>query len=254
MITLNGHSTSVVKIQLESVISYNLGLISDVGKFEVTAAGSGDYTADPDYTLPTSGENLVLRCTSGVKSTTNIGVTIVGTDQSSAAVTGQVTIPAGVAEGQSFNVVPTVDGKRFKTITSVTISGGVFGDGFELCVLPPEANDVEIGFDQGLTTNVGKEVKPIYRKYDLDHNKRVRGERTLSLSAFYTNNLEGLARINNRDVTIRQDFKDDGQASATEVIYIDTCRLGITRESPSADDGECQCKGEGTYGRLFMFS
>jgi len=254
MITLDGHSTAVVKLQLESVISYNMGLIKDVGKFVCSAPGSGTFTPDADYSLPASGENLVVRANQNINSETDIGITITGTGSDNAALVGNAVIKAQVAEGQSYQVVPNRDGIKFKTISSVVISNGILGDGFDICVLPDSANDEVIAFDQGLTINPGKEIKPIYDKYNLDHNKRIRGDRTMSLSGFYTNNYTGLARINNREVTLRQDFKDDGGNSITEVVYVDKVRLGVTREAPSADDGECTVKGEGSYGRLFIFS
>jgi len=250
----DGNSTEVVKLQLESVISYNLGTVKDVGKLAVTEPGSGTWTEDDECDLPAGGENLVVRANTNIKSESDIGVTVEGTGDDDAPLTGTCTIEKLVAEGQSYDLRPSVEGKKFKAIASVTVSNGIAGDGFDICVLPAEANDVEVGFDQGLQTNPGNQVKPIYRKYELDHNKRIRGDKKLTLGQFYTNNLTGLARINNRDVVIIQRFKDDGSNLASEIRYFDTCRLGISVESPSADDGEVKANGEGNYGRAFIFS
>lgn len=250
----DGNATEVVKLQLESVLSYNLGTIEDVGKFAVSEPGSGTFTEDDEYDLPATGADLVVRANTNIKSELDIGVTIVGTDEDDAPMTGDCTIEKLCAEGQSYDVRPSNTGKKWKTVTEVIVSNGVAGDGFDLSVLPLEANDVEIGFDQGLQTNPGNQVKPMYRKFELDHNKRIRGDKKLTLGQFYTNNLTGLARINNRDVVIIQRFKDDGGNLATEIRYFDICRLGISVESPSADDGEVKANGEGNYGRAYIFS
>jgi len=251
--TLDGNSTNVVKLQLESVIKYNLTLIKYVGKFAISAAGSGTLTSGPD-SLAATGDNLVVRANTAISSEADIVVTVTGTDQNDAALTGTATIAAQVAEGQSYEVVPASAGKRFKTISGVTITGGVNGDGFDIAVLPASGNDVEIKFDQGLSPSLGTEVKPIYHKYDLDHNKRIRGDHTLSLSQFYMHGLDGVARLHNRDMVVVQGFYDDGQSTPTEVRYFDLCRLSVSVESPAAEDGEVTASGEGTFGKMFVFS
>ena len=260
-VILNGHSTSVVKNGLESILYYNLTKVQDVGRFLAESAGSGTYTANDGgtsflngaYTLPSTGENICVRANAKIESTSAIGVTIVGTDQNDAPMTGQATIGAQVSEGQAYEVVPTVAGKRFKTITSVTISNGVLGDGFQICVLPKAADNVEILYDEGFEANPGKEVKAIYHKFELAHTKRTRGDKTMSISAKYTNNLEGIPKIHNREVSIVQEFHDDGGNSPSETIIIDKCRLSVPRSTP-AEDGDVSIKAEGTYGRMFIFS
>lgn len=250
---LNGSSTDVVKLQLESIISYNLTMIKKVGSVAISAPGSATYTAGTD-SLAVTGDNIVVRANTNIMSTSDIAVTITGTDSGDAALTGTATIGALVTEGQSYEVTPSVAGHKFKTITSVAVTNGVNGDGFDISVLPDESDDVVIKFDQGFAPDLGNEVKPIYDKYNLDHNKRVRGDHTLTLSAFYTNATTGLPRIHNRDATLRWEFRDDGQATPTEVRYYHRCRLSVKVESPSADDGEVTASGEGTFGDLYVFS
>lgn len=254
MIVINGLATSVVKLQLESVLNYNLGLIHDVGSFLSSGPGSGTFTANSKYTLPASGQDLVIRANTNIFSATDIVVTVTGLDQTSGALTGTATIKANAAEGQAYQVIPGTSGKLFKTVTSIAITNGVLGDGFDISVLPDSANDVPIAFDQGLTTNPGKEVKGIYRKYNLDHTKRIRGDRTITIGSFYTNNYEGVAAIHNRVCTLVQRFYDNGRQTATESVWIDQAQLGVVRESPASEDSEVTAKGEGIYGRLFIFS
>lgn len=254
MPTLNGFRTEVVKLQLESNLSYNRTLIQEVGKFIFDEPNSGTYTPDADYTAPAGGDNIIVRANQPIKSTSAIVVTITGTDGDDGALTGTATIGALVPEGQSYEVVPSVTDKKFKTITSVTATNGIDGDGFDIAVLPSAANDVEIPFDQGCNTQLGKEVKPIYKKYDLDHNKRVRGDHTLTIGQFYMNNIDSLSAIHNRDIVLRQDFQDDGGNQISEVRYYNMCRLSVTVESPSAEDGEVTCNAEGTFGKAYIFS
>lgn len=255
MIQLDGASTSVVKLQLESVLFYNLGLIQDVGSFLCSSPGSGTYTPAPGTTpLDQSlGSDVVIRANIGIQSTLDIGVTVTGTDQASSPLTGTATIKASVAEGQAYCVI-TAANKHFKTITGITISNGAAGDGFDVCILPAQANDVLMAFDQGISTNPGKEVKPIYQKYNLSHNKRIRGDLTISVGSFYTNNYENIARIHNRQVTLIQKYEDNGRQNVTEYIYIDKVQLGVVRDTPSGETSECNVKGDGHYGRLFIFS
>lgn len=252
MATKHGNATNVVKLELENILLYNTGAIKDIGKFIFDSAGSGTYTAGADA-LETTGDDLVVRANQAIKSTSAIGITIVGTDQTAAALTGTATIAALVSEDQSYEVVVPA-GKKWKTITSVTCSNGVRGDGFDLAVLPASANDVILQYDQGISANPGKEVKAIYDKFVLAHNKRIRGDRTLTVTVFYENALKGLSRIHNRDVTLIQQVKDDGGNAVSEYRYYEKVRLSVPLDFPSAPDGEATVKADGTYGRCFVFS
>lgn len=254
MSKLDGHSTDVTKIGLESVLSYNLGVIEDVGILAVTAPGSGTYTDDPDHALPSSGQNLVLRVNVPIKSAAAIVVSVVGTDQAALPVTGNVTIPAYSPEGQSFDVVPTLSTQRFASVTSVTFTNGVAGDGWTLNVLPLAANDQEICYIENITPSIGETIKPIFCNYELRHNKRLRAENGLSIQGFYVNNYEGLPAINQREVTLREDIKDDGGNSITEVRYYELVRLGVTTDKSADGSDNIRAKAEGSFGRLFIFS
>lgn len=251
---LHGHSTEEIKQQIESVISYNFGAIRDVGEVVMSAPGSAAYTEDDEYDLPDLGADIIIRTNQNIVSEQDMVVTITGTDGASQPLTGTATIGARVAESQSYNVIPSTVDAKFKTITNVAVTNGIAGDGFDICVLPDEDDDVEIAFDQGLSLQKGTQVKPVYRKFELDHTKRIRGENTLTISQWYVHNKDGLARISNREVTLIQHIKDNGGNQATEVRYIEKCRLGISLEAPSDENGELTANGEGSYGREFIFS
>jgi len=250
MADLDGNSTSVVKNGLESILYYALAAIEDVGKVVVEAPNSGTYTEDDEYDLPATGEDLVARCTSKINPDTNLNVTVIGTDQDDAALTGTFTIEKGVAAGQSYSVTPGTTGKRFKTVSSVFGTGGALGDGFTLNVLPKTFT--EVCFIEGFDLNEGTTTRPIFKRYDVDHNKRTRGDKRITVNAKYTNHLEGLARIKDRDVTLKVAIHDDGGDLATELFYIDTVRLSTPISVPEEDDATI--RGEGNYGRYFVFS
>lgn len=254
MAKLDGQGTQVTKLGVEHYASYNFDPIKDVGKFVFSEAGSGTYTADPDFTHDTVvGNDFVIRASNPIKSTSDIGVTINGTKPGGGAIVGNATIKKNVPEGQSYSVV--VSGSfKFASITSVACSNGLFGDGFEVLVLPAEANDVPIKYLEGINPSEGTTVKPVYDHYDKDHDKRIRGENRLTLTALYIKNDEGLSRIKNRDVVLRIDTKDDGQPGITEVVYYDKCRLGVSVETPSAPDDHIRDRAEGSFGRRLAFS
>ncbi|MCW8133119.1 MAG: hypothetical protein KIS92_22430, partial [Planctomycetota bacterium] len=232
---------------------YNFGLVQDVGKFAVDEPGSGTYEAVDAYEFPVAGADLVVRASSPVKSETDIGVHIVGTKPGGGTIHGYATIKAQVPEGQAYNVVVAND-EKFASITDVIISGGVFGDGFEVLEMPDAANDVPIKYLEGLNPSEGTTVKPIFDHYEKDHDKRIRGENRLTMTAFYIKNTDGLSRIKNRDVSIRVEYRDDGQASPSEVRIFDKCRLGVSPEIPSAPDDNIRDRAEGSFGRQIIFS
>ena len=248
----DGNSTSVTKINLECIIFYSLSVIEDVGKFILSAPSTGVFTANAGYTIPATGVNLVVRANVPIKTTADIAITITGTKVGGGALNGTATILKGSAEGQSYDVDAGVD--LWLTVASIAVVGGDAGDGFTIDVLPEDAEFEEIKFDEGMTPAEGNTTKPIFDKYDLDHNKRIRGENRLTISAFYTNNYEGLAKVKNRDVTIKMEIHDDGGNNITEVHFYDKCRLGVSIETPAGPDDNVRARAEGTFGRAFLFS
>jgi hypothetical protein len=252
--TFDGNSTpNVVKLGLEAYLSYNLGTIKNVGKFVSDGAGAGTYTAQVDApAFDVSGENIMIRTTAPIYSTVPMVVTVTGTDEADAPLTGTATIAAGVTLGQAYKVAATGDAK-FKTVTSASCATGLLGDGFELCTMLDHDNDVELGFAESMGMDPGTEVKPIYKHYDLDHNKRIRGDKKLTVVNPYFTNLKGLSLINNRDTVIIVQIHDDGGNLASEVWIIDKCRLGVKHDVGAGVD-EIKENADGTFGRAFIFS
>lgn len=249
---LDGNSTNTVKNGLEAIVSYSLQAMQDVGKYVCEEPGSGEYTADPDFAFPNTGVDLALRVIGALESEDPMVVTIVGTDQDDAALEGTATIGGQVSRGQAYEVVPETPGKRFKTISSVTATNGEAGDGFEIVKLPDSNSWNELCFIENVELNEGTTTRPVYCRFEVDHNKRARGENTLTMAVKHTNHLNGLPRIKDRDVTLRLAFHDDGQAGATETWIIAKARVSTPLSVPEEDDATV--RGEGNFGKYAVFS
>ncbi len=257
---LNGYGTAVTKVGYEAVLSYNLGIISDVGQFTCTGPAAGSFSSTSKfnltpYTLPSTGENLVVRANVPIGSTADMLVTVIGLDGSAAACTGQATIKAMSPRHQAYEVRALGGGAQlFQSVSSVSTTNGVNGDGFDLSVLPHSANDVPVLYVEALTPNLGQLIKPIYDGFYLQHVKRLRPDNKLTVSAFYTNNLAGLALIDDRYVTLREDIHDDGGNAISEVRYYERCRLIITIDTKLNSADSVVGKAEGFFIRQFVFS
>jgi len=256
MTTLDGHGTPLItKTGLETSLYGNSGIVDEVGYYACSSAGSGTWHASSDYALPDAGEDLVVRARSKILSTTDMVVTITGTDADDAELTGAATIAAGVPEDTSYSVVPSVTGKVFKTITTITATGGLAGDGFDVSVLPDDGDDTLIKFHQGVDTGAASAVKAIFQHWELDHNKRTRGDRSLSISDLHTTHTSGMSYFTGADVTLRVDVNDDGRDQATTVVYLAKCRLYPKRTFPGNDSEDSVTDAfEGTYGKIYNFS
>ncbi|OHB80542.1 MAG: hypothetical protein A2W31_06810 [Planctomycetes bacterium RBG_16_64_10] len=257
---VNGNKTSTVKLGQEGFISRNFGVIEDLGSFIVTVPGSGTWTADADGAaviavtpFAPEGQLVVRVANQPIYSQSAMVVDVAGTDESGDPLHGYCTIDANAPEDQAY-VLSWAGAEAFKTITGVTTSNGVAGDGFEIALLPNPANDVEMCYVQDLNMDRGTTVKAVYCHFTLMHNKKLRGERKFSGTIWYTNHMEGFALIGNRDVTLRIDIKDDAGNTITETIYVDKARFGPSLAKPGGDDAEWTSKADGVYGRLFVFS
>ena len=251
---VNGLKTITVKHGQEAFIQRNFGTIDDVGSYLSSAAGSGTYTADADYVFPGAGADLVLRVADQpIFSATDMVVAVEGTAVGGGALEGWATVKANSPEDQAYTVATPASAK-FASVTSMSATNGVLGDKVEVLVLPNPANDVEMCYIQDLSLERGKTVKAVYCHFTLMHNKRLRGERNMSATIWYTHHMEGLALITDRDVTLRIDIKDDCKNTITETIYVDKARIGVSWSKPAGDEGEVTSKGDGTFGRLLVFS
>jgi hypothetical protein len=264
MNTLSGNSTGSTKRSLEGYLFIDAAnQIHDVGQFSSLGNGSGSYAQVNDcfpspnnaaYTFNASGEDLMLRVDGlGLKSTTPMVVTVTGTNAvGGGALTGTATFPALAPEDMALQVI-TAAGAKFATVTNVTATNGVLGDGFNLCTFPNYAAKVEIGFQKGINLDLGTEVSPVYYHYLIDHNKRARRQGKLTIDNLYQNNKQGLSLYNNRACHMVIEIRDDGQASPTEVIFVDKA-AGTAKKKWGEGDAEVSETYDGFFGRLFIFS
>lgn len=258
MTPLDGLSSpDITTLGLECWPAYSLVDIKDVGAMVIAGAATGTYTADADFTFDPAGNDLQVRASSAIKSASPIVVTINGTTVGGGVIVGTATIqdPADndgrVAEGQAFTVV-VAGGSKFISITSVTFTNGEVGDGFQIGVLPEDF--VDFGFAESINFDRGDTVLKVWKRYDVDHNKRKRGENTLQMSELWCNNLTGLRRIENRDVTLRVEKHVDGAAGATETLYFQKCRLSAPLNMPISAEEHAKVNGTGSFGKAWIFS
>jgi hypothetical protein len=258
----DGYSTTAPKIGTEGYLSYNLTDVLEIGQFVCSEAGSGTYEDivddDVKYDAIVEGSDLVVRVNSpkGINSASDIDVTIVGTDSEDAETTGTATILALSAMDQSWEVTSSTE-YGFKTITSVTISegDGLIGDGFDIAIMPNADNDTEIGHAQGCDAGAATGEKAIYDHLDKTHSKVIRGDRSFTISQLLKNHKDGLLRIKNRSVSVKQEVKDDSGNVATETYIWGTCQLASSQTFPaSAAEDDMTVAAEGTYGKLYVFS
>ena len=259
---VNSLATTVTKIGYEAVLSYNLGHFNDVGQFTFSGPGAGTFNTlsefnSPPFTafsLPSSGENLVVRANVPIQSASDIVVTIIGTNDSSAPCTGTATIKAYSPRGQAYNVaISGAAGQLWKTVTSVSATNGVLGDGFDVSVVPHYQDDNELLYIEQITPTLGNAIKPIYNRYTLMHVKRIRLENKISIGAFYTNQRDNLTAIDDRYVTLRMDIHDDGGNQITETRYFDRARMIINVDQAADGAENIRGKADGFFIRQFIF-
>jgi hypothetical protein len=254
MANRDGLSDATRKVGVEQYYAYCLTDADKVGDVPITAAGTGTWAADAGFTFDTvDGDELVVRASAAIRSTTDIVVTVTGTKFGGGAINATVTIPALSPEGASFDLRNAAE-ENWASITAVTFTGGVIGDGFEIHSLPADSTFVDMDFVESAKFDVGGTVKPVPKHYEpVDHNKRIRGENTLTMSELYGNNEAGLARIKNRDVLLRVRVHTDGAAVASETRYYSTCRTTVPINMPSNDEF-VMVEAQGRFGKEFVFS
>jgi len=263
MNTLSGLSSGSTKRSLEGYLFIDAAnQIHDIGRYTSLGNSSGTYEVVNDcfpaannapYTLNVSGDDLMLRVGGlGLKSTTPMVVTVTGTAVGGGALTGTATFPALAAEDAAMQVL-TSGGAKFATVTNVTATNGVMGDGFDLCTFPDYTAKIEIGFQEGINLDLGTEVSPVWYHYLIDHIKRARRQGKLTIDNLYQNNAQGLSRFNNRTCHLVVEIRDDGQASPTEVLLIDKVAGTAKKKWGKGDDPVTETY-DGFFGRLFIFS
>ena len=254
MANRDGLSDSTRKVGVEQYYAYCLTDADKVGDVPITAAGTGTWAADAGFTFDTvDGDDLVVRANCAIKSTADIVITVVGTKFGGAANTATVTIPALSPEGASFDLRDATEAK-WASITSVSFTGGVNGDGFDIYAFPTDASFTDMDFVESAKFDVGGTVKAVPKHYEpVDHNKRIRGENSLTMTELYGNNESGLSKIKNRDVLLRVRVHADGAAVASETRYYSTCRTTVPINMPSNDEF-VTVEAQGRFGKEFVFS
>jgi hypothetical protein len=263
MNTLSGNATGSTKRSLEGYLFIDAAnQIHDVGSYTSLGNGSGTYAQVNDcfpspnnaaYTFNASGEDLMLRATGlGIKSTSPMVITVTGTAVGGGALTGTSTFPALASEDTAMQVI-TAGGAKFASVTAVSATNGVLGDGFDLCTFPNYDGKIEIGFQEGINLDLGTEVSPVWYHYLIDHTKRARRQGKLTVDSLYQNNKQGLSLYNNRPVHLVIEVRDDGQASPTEVIIVDKV-AGTAKKKFGKGDDPVNETYDGFFGRLFIFS
>jgi len=253
----DGFSTATVKLGAEQHYAYSLYPVKDVGVVAVSEAGSGTWTPSTNTidALDAAGEDLCVQASVPVNPTSDLVVTVHGTDQGASPITGVATITKGVSKGQSFTVIQAA-GTKFASVTSITFTGGVLGDEFHVRALPSSGSFVDMKYIQSANFNDGTTVKPIPVRYEpVDHVKRARGDSKLTMTEFYTKNTSSLRKIKERTagVTLRQEIHEDGKGNASEVYYYPKCMLSAPANFPEGN-AESVVNAEGNYATPLIFS
>lgn len=233
--------------------------VVEIGRYEMLAAGSGEWTSDAVNAAVLSADpsDLQVVVQAEVRSSAPVVVTVVGTDQNDAAITATATLsPPGWVTNQSYSfpegyakdLTPTVGGKMFKTITSVTFTNGARGGKFRIYKLPALTSFTLVGFTTGGDfTTKSRPPKPIADK--LDGSAVVKFGRsepgTLSLTAKYLSVGDGLQRFAGRRCTAMAIIEKEEQLITERLIFGNY--VPNVRPSMPEGDGDATAGGEGMF-------
>jgi hypothetical protein len=253
MANRDGLSDSTRKVGVEQYYAYCLTDARKVGAVPITADGTGTWAEESGFSWDAAGENLVVRANCAIKSTDDIVVTVEGTKVGGGSIHAHATIPALSPEGASFDLRNATEDK-WASIAAVYFDGGVNGDGFDIYAFPDDSDFTDMDFVESAKFDVGGTVKAVPKHYEpVDHNKRIRGENSLTMTELYGNNESGLSKIKNRDVLLRVRVHTDGAAVASESRYYSTCRTTVPINMPSNDEF-VTVEAQGRFGKEFVFS
>lgn len=244
-------STSSVKNQLEALVSYSESAVKVIGTGSVTAPSTITYTAGTDTIEAVYGEDLVLRAAFPVQATADAVYTITGTQTDDSALTGAATMPANSPQGRSIDVTPTPSA-TFKTVTGMSVVGGVAGDKVEILTVPADNTFSLLSYFEGIEINTGAYLRSIPNRYDpSDHKKRQRQENRITMSQLYQNHADGLAQVEGKEVTLMLQVEDDGGGSITETILLSNA--DVSTPVNFAKDADAVVRGEGSFSRKIVF-
>jgi len=196
------------------------------GMLLCVGANSGIYTASVSDTAMLFGAPQELLCVldTDISDTADIVISVTGTDASGAALTGTATFtpPAYVNEqarvfpkGYAVEIVPTVDGKLWKTITNVAIvaTGAAQFAQFKFLGLPSLASYKKIGLKVSLEYDA-KTPMPTAVQEGRDMGKYIKPGNievgTASITGKIATQGDGIARYNGVRVTgLIKEVKED---------------------------------------------
>ena len=178
-----------------------------VGTFKCTGPSAGTYTAE--NAIPSPGKALYVKV-AGNPSQNDAAATLTLTGSPG----GTVEIPAGADVNSGYLVSDSTQ----TAITDVSIDAeGVNGDVFEIWWLPTYLSDTyyvkhvtNFNFDEGA------DRRPIHDKFDVDHYKRTRSEKTIGLTQKFTNFALPLHNCTDQKITVVGERRDDAGADITE--------------------------------------
>jgi hypothetical protein len=237
----------------------------EIGEISMTATNSGTYEGDTvnEAVLAANPSDLVLVVSPEVKSDTPIVVTVTGTDQFDVSRTfvGTIIPPAWVPnqtydfpEGYAVDLVPSVVGKKVKTITDVSVSGGDRGSKMKIVKLPSLDTFTIVGCttDKEFTTKT-RPPKPIACGLDgSEHVKFGRSEPgSLNVTQKYVSYADGLGRFAGRRCTAMAVVEKE-EAVITERHFFGNFVPKVMPKMPDGD-GEATMGGEGLYEQYAFF-
>lgn len=212
------------------------------------ADGSGVWTPDGINTLPTTGTDLQVKVDGELLSDSNVVLTVTGTDQNSAALTGTATLtaPGWVAnkskdfmEGCAVDVVPGVPNKKFKTITDISVVGGKKSSKVRVFSLPESWQYIDCV--EAVEPRVGtRPAHPIADGLDGAADVTVgRSEPSeVRVSAKNRSVMDGLMRFAGRACCLRLEIWKQGKVLTERHVYAN-CVLSV---DPSFPDGSEESK------------
>lgn len=241
-------------------------LAAKVGSIEVAGDGSGVYTADAVTTLPGSGADLVVKVDGEVRSldgTNPVILTIVGTDQASALLSGTATFsPPGwvpnktndFTEGFALDITTNGVNKKWKTITAITIPNAKKGSNVSLFTMPDTTDWQYIDMVESVDPHVG--ISPGVSIPDgLDGTAEVvRGrseENKIAINALYRSVADGIQRFGGADCCVRMDIFKAGKILAERHIFANAI-LSANSTFPDGSETAKQA-GEGIFSDALLF-
>lgn len=236
---------------------------AEIGELLWAADGSGVFTADSINTLPTTGADLQVKVVGELLSAADVVITVTGTDQNSAALTGTATYTApswvgnktkDFSEGTAVDVVPGVAGKKFKTITGITVTGGKKWGKVKLFTLPE--NWTYIDCVESVDPSVGTTpAHPIADGLDgaADVTRGRSEPSSVRVTAKNRSTLDGLMRFAGRNCCLRLEVWKQGKVLTERHVY-SNCIMSVDPSFPDGSEESKQSAGGMMEDAFFFFA